>query len=154
MPTSDELLHIAHRRADPEQFAFRLASDVQFAAEIRYASEHGIPRSRLLGRVPGVGEPEWTSADLIEVLAYQHWCDDVCPGCGIHPLQWPEASTDPPFDVEASRCPACLAKGLYERHIKEHDNLDGVRLGFVKVPGQPTLQGLHEPFTEDDPAAD
>jgi len=149
VPTPDELLHITYRRLDPEQFAFRLESDPQFADEIRFACEHGIPRSKLLGRVVAQNEPEWTTGDLTEMLAYQRWHDEVCPGCGIHPLQWPEASTDPPFNVEASRCPACSAKGRYEHRLKDQGDLDGVRLGFSKVPGAATLQGLTDPFTED-----
>lgn len=112
---------------------WRLATDPRFAAELRYCHEHAIPHSEFLG---------WHPDDQAKALAYAAFESQRCGQCGVHPLLWPEDSRDPPYEVDAHRCQGCVAVDRWTKGIPEHASRAGIRVGWAKVPGTPTVPGL------------
>jgi hypothetical protein len=91
----------------------------------------GVPRSKLLGRVPAVktvyhrdragqvthsettSEPEWTDEDVAWHMAYLRWLADQCPGCRMQLSETSQMRDGEPvrsYTVPPpSRCYACTA---------------------------------------------
>jgi hypothetical protein len=91
----------------------------------------GVPRSRLLGRVPAVttvyhydesgrithtettAEPEWTEEDISWHKAYLRWKAELCPGCGLSTVETTAMHDGDAVHVftvpPPSRCHACDA---------------------------------------------
>ncbi|MFF4417097.1 hypothetical protein ACFYY8_31640 [Streptosporangium sp. NPDC001559] len=107
----------------------------------------GVPRSKLLGRVPAVvtvhhrddqgrlthsettSEPEWLAEDVAWHMAYLRWKADQCPGCALQLSETTEMRDGEPvrsYTVPSpSRCQACTALArAQDKHSKmatEHE---------------------------------
>lgn len=90
--TSPEQHHLTRAWFDPEAFHGRIRNDPVFAAELKFCCDHGIPHSIFLGRVwPApwaLHEPQWSTEDRLKAVAYTMWSQQLCQGCGLHPLDW------------------------------------------------------------------
>lgn len=70
----------------------------------------GVPRSVLLGRVVGPGEPLWTREDTEAVLGYLREKAMLCPGCGTPRDESMSPEAEDHYRSRAFRCHACTAR--------------------------------------------
>ena len=81
-------LHALRNWRDPETFHHWMRDDPGWATQVRFVCRVGIPLSEYLGRVPKPGEPRWTGYDRMVAEEFERWSAQVCPNCGLHPLDW------------------------------------------------------------------
>lgn len=102
----------------------------------------GVPRSKLLGRVPLVttiyhrgetnhvthsettSEPEWTDEDVAWHMAYLRWKADQCPQCGLQLSETTEMRDGEPVRTytvpHPFRCHACTAIARSQEQRAKH----------------------------------
>lgn len=109
-PDMSPARHVWRHWRDPDAFHYQLRSDSAYMAELTYCWERGLPPSIFRGRpMPEPGESYWSDDDRLEILAFATWRAQVCPGCGMHPLDWPN-ETGPsrkPMKVRTVKCFSC-----------------------------------------------
>ena len=88
IPPEAHVAHLTRDWSDPVEFHHMMRGDPPFAAAIRFVCRIGIPYSEFLGRVPGPAEPRWLDDDRELAVAFERWNGQVCPSCGLHPLDW------------------------------------------------------------------
>ena len=128
-----ELLHLTRDSVEWRAFVWRVVNDSRFAAEMRFCNEHAIPHSQFLS---------WPEDDRAKALAFEQWEAMRCRRCGMHPMLWPEDSTDPPYTVDAHRCQGCREQEKFENSLPKGASKTGLRLEWEKLPGTPTVPGL------------
>jgi hypothetical protein len=101
-----EALHQLRGWVDPEDFHNRMRADPHWAAGVRIAGRAGIPLSQFHGRVPAAGEPLWLPEDRDTAVAFELWSSQVCGGCGLHPLDWPDEQSET-YKGRISTCHGC-----------------------------------------------
>jgi hypothetical protein len=88
-----EILHLSRDLTDPETFHHHMRADPVFAAKVRYSCDHSIPWTVFNGRTwpnpRDPREPQWLDDDRELAVAWVMWSAQLCPGCGLHPLDWP-----------------------------------------------------------------
>lgn len=164
-----EAAHTVRWWSDPEGFHHRMRADPRFAAEISFCNERGIPHSIFLGRLwpnpDDPTEPQWLDVDQDVAMAHHTWAGQVCPHCGLHPLDWPTERSETWKGV-LSTCWGCvevadtmstIPKDVSEerrRHIRAHlvprteserlilEAYDADRIGFDEL--QDLLSGEHQ----------
>lgn len=123
------LLHAVRWGFDYDAIAYRLQNDRQFAMEMRLCKEWQIPHSRFLS---------WTPEDQAKALAHMAYEAQRCPGCGIHPTDWPDPD-EPVFEATTKVCPGCAELDRFGRWAKERaedasdDAFDGVKTFLRRV---------------------
>lgn len=99
-------IHVLRGWRDPETFHAAMRDDPTWAVMVRFVCEHGIPMSEFLGRVARPGEPRWTAWDRQVAVEYTRWSGQVCQGCGLHPLDWPNERDETHAGV-IDKCHGC-----------------------------------------------
>lgn len=117
--------HAARWGFDLEAIAYRLRTDPQFALELRYCNDHGLPHHRFLD--------EWSPEDQAKALGSYLHEQQRCGECGIHPEDWPDPD-EPTYQVEVRKCPGCELFARWQRWAQEQaegnnakDAMDGVK---------------------------
>lgn len=82
-------LHLMRHWRDPETFHHWMRNDPGWAVQVRFVCGAGVPMSEYLGRVTAPGEPRWLPYDRMVAEEYERWSSQICPGCGLHPFDWP-----------------------------------------------------------------
>ena len=105
-----EELHRTRGWTDAEEFHHRMRADPRFAAELAICAGAGIPHSIFLGRLwPDPAHPrapQWRQDDRDKAVAYRLWAGQLCPGCGLHPLDW-ERERDELYEAKLTTCHGC-----------------------------------------------
>lgn len=100
------LLHLLRDSSDPAAFHHWMRHDPSWAVKVRFVCRVGIPMTEFLGRVPQPGKPRWTAFDRQVAMEYERWSGQVCPNCGLHPLDW-ENERDETYKGVVEACFGC-----------------------------------------------
>ena len=119
-----------------------MREDHRFAAEIAIACEIGEPLSIFLGRLwpdprsPLV--PKWLDSDQDYAVSYRAWRAQVCPQCGLHPLDWPN-ERDETWKGHTHYCWGCVEVDDTRKAVGER--LSDERKSQLRVTLVPRTEG-------------
>lgn len=89
-----QLIHRVRWYVDPDEFHNRMRADPGWATAVQFSCAHGIPLSVFFGRVVEPGEALWLPEDTEAAIGFEQWSSQLCGGCGLHRLDWPEERSE------------------------------------------------------------
>lgn len=113
-----------------------MRNDSQFALDLKYATEHGIPLSIYYGREVSPGEAVWLPEDRDYVTAYVIEQSLYCPECGTRPDEWDVDVGGRPdaYIAESYRCRGCELREIESALWFREDAADrsGIKVKLVE----------------------
>jgi hypothetical protein len=102
---------------------------------LSYCAPHGVPLSVFLGRVVGLGDPQWHEEDAQAAVLWQIEQNVRCTGCGQPRSECMGPEDDAPdYEVTITRCWACEARDAKSREFQEDGaSSSGIYMSVAKV---------------------